>query len=61
MWFSKYLVAAIIAVVADDLISEHNIDLFGLTETRVCQDEFLSNNEAPPPSYIITHIAHHNG
>lgn len=55
MWFSKYLVAAIIAVLADDLISEHNIDIFGVTETRVCQYEFLSNIEASPPSYIITH------
>lgn len=51
------------ADLADDLISEHNIDLFDLIESRVCQDEHLRDNEASPPSFIIiiTHIACHKG
>lgn len=49
------------AVLVNDLITEHSVDLFGLTETWLREDEYVSLNEASPPSHINTHIARDGG
>ena len=38
------------------LISDYNIDLFCLTETKLCQDDYVSLNESTPPSHINAQI-----
>lgn len=37
------------------LTSDDHIDLFCLTETRLCQEEYDVLNESTPPPYINTH------
>ena len=44
------------AVLVNDLISDYHIDLFCLTETWLCHEEYVSLNESTPPSHINTHI-----
>ena len=45
----------------NELISDNDIDLFCLTETWLCQDEYVSLNEFPPPSHINIHIPRDTG
>ena len=49
------------AVLVNDLISDHHIDLFCLTETWLCHEEYVSLNESTPPSHINTHIPRDTG
>lgn len=44
------------AVLVNELISDHNIDLFCLTETWLGHDDCVSLNESAPPSHSNTHI-----
>uniref|UniRef100_A0A8C5G3G3 Reverse transcriptase domain-containing protein n=1 Tax=Gouania willdenowi TaxID=441366 RepID=A0A8C5G3G3_GOUWI len=44
------------SLLVNDLISENNFDLFCLTETWLYQDEYVSLNEATPPSHLNTHM-----
>uniref|UniRef100_A0A8C5GPT6 Reverse transcriptase domain-containing protein n=1 Tax=Gouania willdenowi TaxID=441366 RepID=A0A8C5GPT6_GOUWI len=44
------------SLLVNDLISENNLDLFCLTETWLYQDEYVSLNEATPPSHLNTHM-----
>ena len=44
------------AVIVNELITDHNLDVIGLTETRLKPDEFTVLNEASPPGYTIDHI-----
>ena len=44
------------AVLVNDLISECNIDILCLTETWLRNGEYVSLNEATPPSHINAHI-----
>ena len=49
------------AVLVNDLISDYHIDLFCLTETWLCHEEYVSLNESTPPSHINTHIPRDTG
>lgn len=49
------------AVLVNELISDNDIDLFCLTETWLCDGEYVSLNEATPPSHINTHIPRGSG
>ena len=44
------------AILVNELISDHDSDLFCLTETWLHPEEYASLNEATPPSHINTHI-----
>ncbi len=44
------------AVLVNELISDHHIDLFCLTETWLSNDDYVGPNESAPPSRINTHI-----
>ena len=44
------------AVIINELISDHNFDVIGLTETCLKPDEFTVLNEASPPGYTCDHI-----
>ncbi len=43
-------------MLVNELISDHHIDLFCLTETWLSNDDYVSLNESTPPSHINTHI-----
>lgn len=45
------------AVLVNELISDNQIDLFSLTETWLREEDYVSLNEASPPSHINTHIS----
>ncbi|XP_075941538.1 uncharacterized protein LOC142943729, partial [Anarhichas minor] len=49
------------AVLVNELISDNHIDLFCLTETWLCNEEYVSLNESTPPSHINTHIPRGTG
>ncbi|MDF4381872.1 endonuclease/exonuclease/phosphatase family protein [Vibrio parahaemolyticus] len=49
------------AVLVNELISDNHIDLLSLTETWLCQDEYVSLNESTPPSHNNTHIPRGSG
>jgi hypothetical protein len=44
------------AVIVNELITDHNLDVIGLTETWLKPDEFTVLNEASPPGYTSDHI-----
>ena len=44
------------AVTIDELITDHNLDVIGLTETWLKPDEFTVLNEASHPGYTNDHI-----
>ena len=44
------------AVIVNELITDHNLDVIGLTETWLKPDEFTVLNEAAPPGYTSDHI-----
>jgi hypothetical protein len=48
-------------VLVNELISDYDIDLFGLTETWLGDGEYVSLNESTPPSHINTHIPRGTG
>ena len=43
------------AVIVNELITDHNLDVIGLTETWLKPDEFTVLNEASPPGYTSDH------
>lgn len=49
------------ALLVNDLISDYHIDLLSLTETWLCQEEYVSLNESTPPSHLNTHIPRDTG
>ena len=49
------------SVLINEFISDHNIDLFCLTEIWLCQGEYVSLNESTLPSHIDTHIPRDSG
>ncbi|MDF4326838.1 hypothetical protein P3395_25840, partial [Vibrio parahaemolyticus] len=49
------------AVFVNELISDNHIDLLSLTETWLCQDEYVSLNKSTPPSHNNTHIPRGSG
>ena len=49
------------AALVNELISDHCIDLFCLTETWLCNGEYVSLNESTPPSHINAHIPRDTG
>ncbi len=49
------------AVLVNELISDHHIDLFCLTEAWLSNDDYVSLNESTPPSHINTHIHRDTG
>ena len=49
------------ALLVNDLISDYHTDLFCLTETWLGPDEYVSLNEATPPSHINAHIPRGSG
>ena len=49
------------AVLVNDLISEYHIDVLCLTETWLRHEEYVSLNEATPPSHINAHIPRDTG
>ena len=44
------------AVIVNELITDHNLDVIGLTETWLKPDELTVLNEASPPGYTSDHI-----
>ena len=44
------------AVIVNELITDHNLDVIGLTETWLKPDEFTVLNEASPPGYTSDHF-----
>jgi hypothetical protein len=46
------------AVIVNELITDHKLDVIGLTETCLKPDEFTVLNEASPPGYTSDHIPH---
>ena len=44
------------AVIVNELITDHNLDVIGLTETWLKPDEFTVLIEASPPGYTSAHI-----
>ena len=44
------------AVIVNELITDHNLDVIGLTETWLKPGEFTVLNEASPPDYTSDHI-----
>ena len=44
------------ATIVNGLITDHNLDVIGLTETWLKPDEFTVLNEASPPGYTSDHI-----
>jgi hypothetical protein len=44
------------AIIVNELITDHNLDVIGLTETWLKPDEFTVLNEASPPGYTSDHI-----
>lgn len=49
------------SLLVNDLISENQIDLFSLTETWLCEEEYVSLNESTPPSHSNIHIPRNTG
>ena len=49
------------AVLVNELISDNKIDLFCLTETWLGHEDYVSLNEATPPSHINTQIPRGSG
>ena len=47
------------AIIVNELITDHNIDVIGLTETWLKPDESTALNEASPPGYTSDHIPVH--
>nr|XP_049610836.1 uncharacterized protein LOC125988967 [Syngnathus scovelli] len=45
------------AVLVNDLITEHNLNVFGLCETWLKPNELLPLNEASPPNFVSSHVA----
>ena len=48
------------AVIVNYLITDHNLDLIGLTETWLKPDKCTMLNEASPPGYTSDHIPAHS-
>jgi hypothetical protein len=46
------------AVIVNELITDHNLDMIGLTKTWLKPGEFTVLNEAPPLGYTSDHIPH---
>ena len=44
------------AIIVNELITDHNLDVIGLTETWLKPDEFTVLNEASPPGNTSDHI-----
>lgn len=49
------------AVIVNELITDHNLDVIGLTETWLKPDEFTVLNEASPPGYTSDHTPRASG
>ena len=49
------------AVSINDVILDHHIDIFCLTETWLCDDEYVSLNGSTPPSHINALIPRDTG
>ena len=49
------------AVIVNELITDNNLDVIGLTETWLKPDEFTVLNEASPPGYISDHTPRASG
>ncbi len=49
------------ALLVNELISDHHIELLCLTETRLCPNENVTLNAATPPSHTSTHIPRDTG
>jgi hypothetical protein len=45
------------AVIVNELITDHNLDVIGLTETWLKPDELTVLNEDSPPVYTSEHIS----